>query len=172
MATKPKTTESTASAQGAGLDTMFVKALEQFNGGQLKEAAAAFAALQAEAGKLEDIRLGRSAQSYLKAIQTRLDLQESPAAEAPELAAQLALNRHDPDAALARVEAALQAGPEQAGLLYLKAVALAQLEQVQPSADALVKATGLEPGLIYQFRLEADFDGVRHAAAFQVFNRG
>ena len=151
---------------------MFVKALEQFNGGQLKEAAAAFAALQAEAGKLEDIRLGRSAQSYLKAIQTRLDQQASPAAQAPELSAQLALNRRDPDAALALVEAALKSGPEQAGLLYLKAVALAQLDQAQPAAEALVKAVALEAGLIYQFRLEADFDSVRHAAAFQVFNRG
>ena len=42
----------------------------------------------------------------------------------------------------------------------------------KPSAEALTKATSLDPGLIYQFRLDSDFDGVRHSAAFAVFNRG
>jgi len=172
MATKPKTSESTAPVKDAPLDAMLAKALEQFNAGKLKEAAATFETLQEEALKAEDFRLGRTAQGYLKGIRTRLENLETQAIPAAELSVQVELNHQDPDKALAIAEEGLKAQPEHAGLLYLKAVALAQLEQAQPSADALVKATGIDPGLIYQFRLEADFDAVRHSAPFAVFNRG
>jgi len=172
MATKPKTSESNAPVKDASLEVMFSKALEQFNAGKLKEASAAFEALQEEAVKREEIRLGRTAQGYLKAIQTRLESLVAEAPQAPEMSVQVELNHGNPEAALALVEEGLKALPEHAGLHYLKALALAQLDQAQPSADALVKATTLEPGLIYQFRLDTDFDGVRHGAPFAVFNRG
>jgi len=172
MATKPKTSESAAPAKDASLGAMLAKALEQFNAGSLKEALAAFETLQEEAVKHEDFRLGRTAQGYLAGIRTRLESQVAQAPLTPELSVQVALNHHDPEAALAQAEEGLKAHPDHAGLHYLKALALAQLDQAQPSADALVKATSLDPGLIYQFRLDADFDGLRHAAPFAVFNRG
>jgi predicted Zn-dependent protease len=172
MATKPKTTESQAPVKAAPLETMLAKALDQFNAGKLKEAQAAFEALLEETAKTEEYRLGRTVQGYLKAIQARLESQGASTPQAAELTVQVELNHRDPDAALALVEAGLKAHPDHAGLHYLKALALAQLDQAQPAADALTQATSLDPGLIYQFRLEADFDGVRHSAPFAVFHRG
>lgn len=172
MATKPKTSESQAPVKDASLDAMLAQALEQLNTGKLKEAAAAFGVLLDEALKLEDLRLGRTAQGYLKAIQSRLENLEADLPQTAELSAQVALNRRDPDSALALVEEGLKSHPDHAGLHYLKALALAQLDQTQPAADALTQATTLDPGLIYQFRLEADFDSLRHSAPFAAFNRG
>lgn len=172
MATKPKTSESQAPLKDASLDGLLAKALEQFNAGALKEASAAFGTLMEEALKREELRLSRTAQGYLKAIQSRLENLDASLPQTAELAVQVELNRHAPEAALALVEEALKAHPGHAGLHYLKALALAQLDQAQPAADALSQATELDPGVIYQFRLEADFDGVRHSAPFAVFNRG
>ncbi len=172
MATKPKTSESQAPLKDASLDGLLAKALEQFNAGALKEASAAFGTLMEEALKREELRLSRTAQGYLKAIQSRLENLDASLPQTAELAVQVELNRHEPEAALAQVEEALKAHAGHAGLHYLKALALAQLDQAQPAADALSQATELDPGLIYQFRLEADFDGVRHSAPFAVFNRG
>jgi predicted Zn-dependent protease len=156
----------------ASLESMLSQALEQFTAGKLKEAAEAFKNLQEEAAKREDFRLGRTAQGYLKAVQSRLEDQGVQAVQAPELLAQLQLNHQDPEAALAQAEEGLKAHPDHAGLLYVSALALAQLDQAQASADALAKAVALDAGLVFQFRLDADFDGVRHSAPFAVFNRG
>ncbi|WP_306600782.1 hypothetical protein [Geothrix sp. 21YS21S-2] len=172
MATKPKTSESQAPVKDASLDVLLAKALEQFNAGSLKEASAAFGTLLEEAIKREELRLGRTAQGYLKAIQARLENLDASLPQTAELSVQVELNRREPEAALTLVEEGLKAHPGHAGLHYLKALALAQLDQAQPAADALTQATTLEPGLIYQFRLEADFDGLRHSAPFAAFNRG
>jgi len=171
MATKPKSTES-APVQETALDALLAQGLEQFNAGKLKEAAASFESLEAESLKGEAFRHSRTAQGYLKAIRTRLEQQGVAAPQTAEFLTQFDLNNQEPEEALLKVEEGLKAHPDHAGLNYLKAIALAQLDQAQPSADALTKATTLEPGLIYQFRLEADFDTVRHTVPFSVFNRG
>ncbi|BDU72886.1 TPR end-of-group domain-containing protein [Mesoterricola silvestris] len=172
MSTKPKTSESQAPAKDASLEMMLAEALKQFNAGALKEAAAAFGALQEEAAKREDLRVGRTALGYVKAIQSRLENQEAVLPQTAELSVQVELNRRAPEAALTLAEEGIKAHAGHAGLHYLKALALAQLDQAQPAADALSQAISLDPGLIYQFRLEADFDGLRHSAPFAVFNRG
>lgn len=171
MATKPKTSESSSPAKDTTLENLLAKALEQFNAGKLKEAEAAFTELQEEAAKAEAFGLGRTALGYLKAIGTRLETLGAAGSQAVELTVQVQLNHRDPEAALKLVEEGLKAHPDLPGLHYLKALALAQLDQAQAAADALVRATTLEPALIYQFRLEADFDGVRHSAPFAAFNR-
>jgi len=171
MATKPKSSENPP-AQVAPLEKMLAQALELFSTGKLKEAAAAFETLLEQSAKTEEFRLGRTAQGYLKAISTRLEALEVNAPQVAELTAQFELNRKDPEAALALVEAGLKAHADHAGLHYLKALALAMQDEAQASAEALAKATSLDPGLIYQFRLDADFDGVRHTAPFAAFNRG
>jgi len=172
MPTKLKTSEGKGEGKELSLEPMLAQALEQFNGGNLLEAAAAFESLQEEAGRQEAFRLGRTAQGYLKAVRSRLDSQSASTPQLAELAVQIELNRHAPTAALALAEEGVKAHPDHCGLHYLMAVALAQLDQAPASAEALAKATALEPGLIYQFRLEADFDGIRHSAPFAAFNRG
>lgn len=172
MATKPKTTESQAPAKDASLEAMFAKALGQFNEGKLKEALASFEALKEESVRRDEFHMGRAIEGYLRAIRARVEAQEAGAAPSVELAVQLKLNRRDAEGALADLEPALKASPDRAALHYLKAVALAQLDQAQPAADALTQASGIDPAVLFQFRLEGDFDGVRHSAPFQTFNRG
>lgn len=172
MATKPKSSEGQAAVKDVPLETLLAKALEPFTAGKLKEAQTAFEALREEAARTDTIRMVRVATDYLRAISERLEADTASAPVPVEMAAQLELNRHAYDAALAQAEAGLKANPEHAGLHYLKAVALAQMDQPQPAADALAQATTLDPALIYQYRLEPDFDGVRHSAPFAAFNRG
>ena len=108
----------------------------------------------------------------MTAIQVRLQEQVAPTKETPELSAQLLLNHKNTAAALEGLDKALKAGPERATLHYLKALAHAQLGQVQESADALGQAMGLDPDIIFQFRLEPDFDGIRHSGPFATLLRG
>lgn len=171
MSTKPKTTESQAQTRDAALEATFNKALGLFQEGKLTESLALFDGLHEEANEQQNYRLGRSVEGYQKAIQARIEAQEAGTVPSVELAVQLKLNSHDAEGALAALEPALQAHPDHANLHYLKALALAQMDQAQPSADALAQASTLDPSILYQFRLEEDFDGLRHTTPFQAFNR-
>ena len=95
MPTKQNTSEGPAPVKDSRLETMLTRALEQFHAGSLKEAAAAFEALEGEAVKAEAIRLARTAQGYVKAIQARLAAGEAPAPQAEDLTAQIELNHHE-----------------------------------------------------------------------------
>lgn len=171
MATKTKTSETSASAPVPSVEKAFSEGLEHLNAGKLVEAATAFKFVQAQAMEQERLGLGRSAFSYLAAIQARLQEQGEPAQGTPELSAQLLLNKLNPGAALEILDRALGALPERATLLYLKALAHAQLEQAQESADALGKAVETDADFLYQFRLEPDFDKIRHTGPFAVLYR-
>ena len=168
MATKTKTSEVTV----APVENTFAEGLEHFNAGRFEEAAKAFNAVVAEAVVLERLGLVHSARGYLTAIQARIDANKTQGPLSPELAAQLLLNQQDANGALELVAKALQAQPDRAVLHYLNAVAFAQLEQVEASAEALAKAVELDPDVLFQFRLESDFDGLRHQAPFAVLLKG
>ena len=172
MATKTKTSETSASAPVPSVEKVFSEGLEQLNAGKLVAAATAFKFVQAEAMTQERLGLGRTALNYLAAIQARLEQQEGAPEETAEMSAQLLLNQKSPAAALEAVEKALLALPERATLHYLKAVALAQLEQGQESADSLTKAVELDPDFLFQFHLEPDFENLRHTGPFAALNRG
>ena len=168
MATKTKTSEVSV----APVEKTFSDALELFNAGNIEASAAALATVVTEATAQERLSLAHSAKAYLAAIQARREAKLSAAADAPELTAQILLNAQEPTQALEVIEKALAADPDRAVLHYLNAVACAQLDQVQASADALAKAVGLDPDVLFQFRLESDFDGLRHQAPFAVLLRG
>jgi tetratricopeptide (TPR) repeat protein len=168
MVTKTKTSEVSV----APVEKTFSEGLELFNAGKLEESAKAFATVEAEGVAQERLNLVHSARGYLTAIQARFDAKKTLAPEAPEMAAQILLNEQDADGALVLIEKALQAHPERAMLHYLNAVACAQLDQVQASADALAKAVELDADVLFQFRLESDFDGLRHQAPFAVLLKG
>jgi tetratricopeptide (TPR) repeat protein len=171
MATKTKTAETTAS-EVLSVEEQFSEALELLNAGKLDAAGAAFTLVQAEAMAQERLNLGRTARGYLAAIQTRLHVQDAPVAEAGEMSAQLLLNQKNPQAALEALEKVIKATPERAALHYLKAVAHAQLGQGQESAEALGRAAELDPDILFQFRLEPDFDSIRHSGPFATLLRG
>ncbi len=172
MATKTKTSEPSAATPVPSVETLFSEGLELLNAGKLAEAAEAFTQVQAEAMNQDRLNLGRTARGYLAAIQVRLHAQDVPAAETAEFSAQLLLNQKNPAAALETLDRAIGVAPARVTLLYLKAVAHAQLGQGQESADALAKAVELDADILFQFRLEPDFDGLRHSAAFAALLRG
>jgi tetratricopeptide (TPR) repeat protein len=172
MATKTKTSETSAPAPVSPVEKLFSEGLEHLNAGELVAAAAAFTQVQAEAMSQERLNLGRTARGYLTAIEARLHEQDAPSKETAELSAQLLLNRKNPEAALEALDKALKASPERGALHYLKAVAHAQLGQVQESADALAKAAEFDADVLFQFRLEPDFDGIRHSGSFAALLRG
>ncbi|MGA2083096.1 MAG: tetratricopeptide repeat protein [Holophaga sp.] len=172
MATKTKSPESHAPKAVPSVDQAFSEGLGFLNGGDLVAAAKAFTFVEAEAATQERLNLGRTARSYLAAIQARLRERGEPSKEAVEMTIQLLLNRKDAETALARIEKALGAASGRPALHYLKAVAHAQLGQAQESAEALARAVELEPDLIFQFRLEPDFEPVRHSAPFAALLRG
>ena len=172
MASKTKTSEIPASAPDASVEKLFAEGLELLNAGKLEQAAAAFTQVQEAAIKQERLNLGRTVRGYLAAIQARLQEQGAPAKETAEFSIQLLLNQKSPQAALDAVDKALQAGPERVALHYLKALAHAQLGQTQESAEALGRAAGLDPDILFQFRLEPDFDSIRHSGSFAALLRG
>ena len=172
MATKTKTSGTPAPAPVNAVEKLFTEGLAHLDGGRLKEAAAAFPEVQAVAIGQERLNLSRAARGYLIAIQARLHEKEAPALETPELSVQLLLNKKNPQAALEALERALKSFPDRGALHYLRAVAHAQLGQGQEAADALAKAVELNSDLLFQFRLEPDFDGVRHSGPFAALLRG
>jgi tetratricopeptide (TPR) repeat protein len=172
MATKTKISETPAQAPDSSVEKVLAEGLEHLNAGRLPEAAQAFEHVLAEAGKQERLHLGHTARGYLLAITARLEAQKLQVKDGPELAAQSFLNHGDSAAALAILEPAVAAQPERAILHYLVALAQAQADQAQASADALAKALALDSDLLFQFRLDSEFDGVRHAGPFAVLLRG
>jgi tetratricopeptide (TPR) repeat protein len=171
MATKTKTSETLAPAPVPSVEKLFSEGLEHLNAGKLVEAAAAFTQVQAEAISQDRLNLGRTARGYLTAIEARLHEQDAPSKETAEMSAQLLLNRKNPEAALEALDKAIKASPERSTLHYLKAVAHAQLGQGQESAEALAKAAELDTDVLFQFRLEPDFDGLRQSGPFAALLR-
>jgi tetratricopeptide (TPR) repeat protein len=172
MATKTKTSGAQASEPAQMVEKLFTEGLEHLDAGRLAEAAAAFAQVETDAISQDRLGLGRTARSYSLAIQARLQEQGAPALATPELSIQLLLNRKASGPALEALEGALKAFPDRPTLHYLKAVAHAQLGQAQEAADALGRAAELNGDIIFQFRLEPDFDGVRHSGPFAALLRG
>jgi len=172
MATKTKTIETSASSPVPAMEKLFSEGLEHMNAGRLEAAKAAFTEVEAEAMNQERLNLGRTARGYLTAIQSRLQEQGEAGKETAEMTVQLLLNKNQPEAALAALDAALKAAPERVALNYLKAVAHAQLGQAQESADALAKAVEFDADILFQFRLEPDFDAIRHSGPFASLLRG
>jgi tetratricopeptide (TPR) repeat protein len=170
MATKTKTSETPDSAPAHSVEQVFSEALGHLDAGDLSAAVRAFTLVEEGAVAQDRLSLCRAARSYLAAIRARQEQGEA-SRPAPELAVQLHLNRRDLDEALAKAGEALAAQPDRASLHYLKALAYALQGSAQESAEALARAIELEPGLLFQFRLEPDFDGVRHSGPFAALNR-
>jgi tetratricopeptide (TPR) repeat protein len=170
MVTKTKGLETLVSALDPLVEQALLEGLAKLNAGDLSAAVTAFEAVQTRTVNQENLGLGHIAQRYLAAIQSRLKDRSDPCQETIEMSAQLLINRGDSEAALEVIDKAIQESPQRAVLYYLKAIAYAQLEQEQESADALTEAVGIDPDFIFKFKLEPDFDGVRGTEAFLVLS--
>jgi len=61
---------------------------------------------------------------------------------------------------------ALKSHPTSGSLHYLKAVAFAQAENVEASAESLKKAMELDADLVFQWHMEPDFNPIRKSPLF------
>lgn len=168
MATKAKTSGTPSSAPAQGPEAALVEALKLFHEGKAEAAKSALEALLNLAREQGHLGIERTAQNHLKALESKTGKAASVPAN-PELDAQLLLNRHEPEAALSLVEGVLAKHADRAPLHFLKAVALAQLDQAEAAAAALNRAIELDGGFLHLFHLEPDFDGLRQSAPFARF---
>ena len=174
MATKAKSSATPNSGPAKGQDDplngKLAAALELFYGQKSKEAAAALNALLPEAQASANFGMLRTIRTTLAAIEARgVKVEDGP--EVPAMQATLLLNRKDGQAALDVLEPALKKDAADPRLNFLKAAALVHLGKVEPAAEALGKAIAADPSMQVLFRLEPDFDGVRHGSAFAAFER-
>ena len=165
MATKTKAPAQPAPKAHNPLHDEFGKAVKLFEQGKRAEAAKHFEALVEKAREAGEVHLLRSARNYLALCQEEGGASKE-AKLAPELEAQLLLNRKDATGAIALLDKALKTHPKEARLHYLKAVALAQQDQEEASAASLKAALELEPSFAHVFRLEPDFEEMRGSSAF------
>ncbi len=166
MVTKAKAkSESNTKTAAHPLAEEFGKAVKLFDAGKHGEAAKAFEALVAQAQEGGHWHLKRSAQGYLATCQRHTQTPKEPK-RTPEVEAQMLLNGKDAEGAMKVLDKALKAHADHAKLHYLKAVALAQLDQEEPCAASLKAALDLDPDLTYQFRMEPDFEDMRDHPAF------
>jgi tetratricopeptide (TPR) repeat protein len=166
MVTKTKALETFVSALDPSVEQAFLEGLAKLNAGELHAAVSAFEHVQSRTVNQDNLSLSYTTQSYLTALQDRLKDGAAPCHETLEMSVQLLLNRRSSVAALEVLDKAINESSHRAVLHYLKAIAHAQLEQDQESADALIKAVALDGDFIFRFRLEPDFDNVRNADAF------
>jgi len=171
MATKSKITETTTSAPAKGPEAKLSEALETLYAGQDAKALELLNGVCQEALEAGNLALARRARTALMSL-ARKGHHASKVVPAPsEMTIQVHLNRGEAQEALSVAEKAIKTDQGHSCLHYLKAVALAQLGQAEPSAEALRQALALEPGLHHQFFLEKDFDSVRATSVFAEFER-
>lgn len=168
MATKAKTSGTPSSAPVQGPEAALAEALKLFHDGKADAAKASFEALLDQAREQGHLGCERTAQIHLKALESRIGKAKAVSPEAA-LDAQILLNRHEAEAALPILDAALAKSGDRAQLHFLKAIALAQLDQAEGAAASLSQAVELDGGFLHLFHLEPDFDGVRQSAPFARF---
>jgi tetratricopeptide (TPR) repeat protein len=171
MATKAKSSGTSVITPAESLEGKLTEALVLLEKSNAAEARVLLVDVQAQALEAGHLSMARTARCYLAAMDAR---QAPEAREMGTAAARaiLCLNRKETPDALALLDQALAAEPGKASHHYLRAVALAQLEQPAEAAEALAKAIQLDPDLVFQFRMDNDFDAIRHSAPFAALERG
>lgn len=170
MATKAKTDGATNQPASAGdvpsaLPAAFEKALALLDGGKAAQAIQAFEALVADAQAAGEWAVKRRAQVYLALAQGKAD-PAAPAQADPLTEIQARLNQRDTGEAHRLLDKALKGTPNQGVLHYLRAIAHAQAENAEASADALKRALELDRDLVFQWHMDKDFDPIRKSPLF------
>lgn len=170
MATKAKSEQAPKSApapssQPSPFADAFAKAVKLVEGGKYAEAVKALDALAEETRTAGDWPVKRRAEVYRAFAESKLH-PPKVATPDPTTEIQACLNRRDSDGALKLLEKAIKAHPGQGTLHYLRAVAFAQAENAEASAENLKKAVDLDGDLLFQWHMEPDFNSVRKSPLF------
>ncbi|GLH71937.1 hypothetical protein GETHLI_04390 [Geothrix limicola] len=171
MATKAKTesasksTSAPSPAVPSQLVLDFTKAVKLVEAGKFPEAASALQALAEAAQAAGDWSMKRRAQVYLALADSKNHPAKAVAAD-PVTEIQACLNRGETEEALKLSEKAIKAHPTMGSLHYLRAVAFAQDENTEASAESLKKAVELDADFVYQWHMEPDFNPIRKSPLF------
>ena len=157
----PAPTQPAVPALAAALS----KALKLVQTGKHAEAAKALALLAQEAQDAGDWPMKRRTQVYLALVDSKLNPPKVAVADAiTEI--QACLNRGETDEAIKLSEKALKSHPTKGSLHYLRAVAFAQAENADASAESLKKAMDLDGDFVFQWLMEPDFNPIRKSPLF------
>lgn len=170
---KAKTSPATAKTHGSslpdGLGEQLEKAIALVEAKKFDEAAPALQSLLTEATKQGILGLERTVRTYLSVIPAKAATAgDGPA---PELEAQVLINRGNMDQALVVLDKAVKVHPSQAKLHYLRGLVLARKANPEASAEALKKAFDLDSEFVFVYGLETDFDPMRRQPAFAALER-
>jgi tetratricopeptide (TPR) repeat protein len=171
MATKaktdptPKPAPAPAQPPSSSLAAALTGALKLVDSGKHAEAAKALEALSTEAQSAGDWPMKRRAQVYLALCETKLHPAKDVLAD-PITEIQSCLNHRRTDEALKLSEKALKTPPIKGSLHYLRAVAFAQAENTEASAESLKLAMELDGDLVFQWHMEPDFNPIRKSPLF------
>jgi predicted Zn-dependent protease len=171
MATKAKTepvsksTPAPSQPAPSPLVAAFSKAMKQVEAGKHSEAAKALESLMQEAEAAGEWSMKRRAQIYLALCETKIHPAQAATLD-PITEIQACLNRHETDEAIKLSEKALKGHPTKGSLHYLRAVAFAQAENTDASAESLKKAVEIDPDFVYQWHMEPDFNAIRKSPLF------
>ena len=148
----PKPTPAPAQPGPSPLALAFTKALKLVESGKPAEAATALAVLAQEAQAAGDWTMKRRAQVYTALVESRLNPPKDLTAD-PITEIQACLNRRETDAAIKLSDKALKSQPTKGSLHYLRAVAFAQAENTEASAESLKKAVDLDADFVFQWHM-------------------
>jgi predicted Zn-dependent protease len=171
MATKAKTETASKTAPAVSVSApselalAFTKAVKLVEGGKFAEAATALEALSLDAQTAGDWTMKRRAQVYLSLTASKLHPTKDAVAD-PVTEIQACLNRNETEEALKLSEKAIKSHPTMGSLHYLRAVAFAQDENTEASAESLKKAVELDADFVYQWHMEPDFNPIRKSPLF------
>ncbi len=161
----PKPAPAPAQPAAHALAGALTKALKLVQTGKHPEAAKALEALAQEAQVLGDWSMKRRAQVYLSLVDSKIHPPKAAAADAIT-DIQACLNRGETDEAIKLSEKAIKSHPTKGSLHYLQAVAFAQAENADASAESLKKAVELDGDFLFQWFMEPDFNPIRKSPLF------
>jgi Flp pilus assembly protein TadD len=171
MATKAKTAPVSKPAPAPVQTSHFplaaalTKALKLVAAGKHAEAAKALESLAAEAQTAGDWPMKRRTQVYLALCESKLHPAKSVTPD-PLTEIQACLNHRQTEQAIKLSEKALKSHPTKGSLHYLRAVAFAQADNTEGSAESLKKAMELDADLVFQWHMEPDFNSIRKSPLF------
>jgi len=161
----PKPPPAPAPPAAHALAGALTKALKLVQTGKHPEAAKALEALAQEALAAGDWPMKRRAGVYMALVDSKIHPPKAAAADAiTEI--QACLNRSETEEAIKLSDKAIKAHPTKGALHYLRAVAFAQAENAEASADSLRKAVDLDGDFLFQWFMEPDFNPIRKSPLF------
>lgn len=161
----PKSAPLPPRTAASPLASAFAKAIKLVDSGKHAEAAKALETLMQDAQAGGDWAMKRRAQIYLALSESKIHPPKAGTAD-PIAEIQACLNRRDAGEALKLADKAIKSHPSKGSLHYLRAVAFAQSENAEASAESLKKAMELDADFVFQWHMEPDFNPVRKSPLF------